>query len=208
MNQEESIRKIVEAIQTEIKEKANEVILTSQAKAKEILENAKKTSEEHKKRISEKGIQEAEMEKNKIIAQARLEARRMRLSAQEGLIEDVFKSAEERLRLVKDDEYKKILEKLVIESALHLGTNEIEILTDVKGKTLLYKFLSEISEKVKIKSESGPISLTISDEVITKSGIIVRSKDERMEIDNTLETRIKRIKENLRPKVAEILFKS
>jgi V/A-type H+-transporting ATPase subunit E len=203
-----SVKRIVQRIREDSETQRKEILAEAQKKADEILAEAQKKAEALRRGILTKGSRETEMEKQRIIANAKLRERKLLLDAKEEAIQEAFGKAEERLRQARSEkEYSDALKRVIGEAIRSLGGGEVEVLTrEDDAQRLKNGLLDEISRELKAELKA-PLQITLSEETIeTMGGAIVRSRNGKVEVDNTFETRLERSREDLRAKVSKILF--
>ncbi|HII06213.1 MAG TPA: V-type ATP synthase subunit E [Methanotrichaceae archaeon] len=186
-----------------------ELILQEARKdADEIQGESEKTAQAKKQAILTKGEQLAEREQQRVLADAKMQVKREIFDVKEDLIKKAFGDAETRLKRLADaPEYGNILKKLIVESGVVVGGGPLEVLVRGKDKALLSEeALADLGKEIS-KTTGKDTALSLSEETITTiGGSIVRSKSGSIEADNTIESRISRLRSELRFKVAEILF--
>ena len=103
--------------------------------------------------------------------------------------------------------YKDIMFDLIASASEVVAGNKLELVFNQRdSKTFNKEMLREASELVK-KRSGRDISLALTDETIQYlGGVVVRDMEKQVEVDNTLETRLNRLKESIRVDVAKILF--
>ncbi len=195
------VDKITEKIAAGSKGEIDATKKEAKGKAKEITSEAEKKAKELKAGIMEAGKRDAEREKQRIVANAKLQARKSRLDAKEDVIKEAFKMAEDKLKKISSSEkYSSVLESLIKEAqAVVKGDVEIIARKD-DSKVLTSAYISKLSEDTKSKIELS------SANVDTIGGAIVKAKDGKTEVDNTIEMRMERMKGDIRPRVAKALF--
>ena len=123
MPAEEGAKLIIDDIVKEAKKKAAEVIQTAEREAATMRDAARlgaKEEEEHKlKEALTRGKQVYE----EVMAEGRMKAKKEMLQKKEGLIGDVFKEAEERLRAhVASKRYKEDIARIALSACRKLGS--------------------------------------------------------------------------------------
>jgi V/A-type H+-transporting ATPase subunit E len=186
-----------------------ELILQEARKdAAEIQGESEKKAQAKKLAILAKGQQQAERERQRVLADAKMQVKRETFDVKEDLIKKAFGDAEARLKKLADaPEYGDILKKMITESAVVVGGGPLEVLVREKDRALLSgKALADLGKEIS-KATGKDTKLELSDDVITTiGGAIVRSKSGSIEANNTIESRISKLRSELRFKVAEILF--
>ncbi len=187
---------ILEKIREDSEKEVERIIGEAKKKSEEIIKKSEKDGKKRYEELIIQGKKNAELEKQRIIANARLQAKKLILETKESIIEKTFSLAEKKLRdIVSSDEYESILRKLIEEAISSIPDKQLQILCDERDRELLRKIIKEFP-RVELSEEN----------ISTIGGIIVKSKDGRIQVDNTFETRIERMKNDLRVKVARILF--
>lgn len=201
------IDKIIARIKKDSEQKAEEILAGAKAETDEILSDAKKEAEKRKKWLVQKGEREALQEKQRIISDARLKARKLEWRVKEELIAQVMNDAKQRIRKVKEGgfqgkDYSVILCDLIKEAAMSAGGGDLEVLlSEDEGKYVSQCDLDEIAEEV------GKTCIVLSDGTLTGlGGVIIKTKDGRIEVNNTFEKRIERHSSTLRAEIVKVLW--
>lgn len=206
----DGVQKIIAEIDKSAEKQVSGILSESRQKADIVLSGARGKAEAEAVAIITRGEQEARRESQRILAEARIRARREKVKAQEDVVSLAFQSARESMQKMaegKGEDYRKVLETLIKESVLSSSSEALEVLLDSRDKGL-------VSEEIlnRIAQEAGPdlgmtISLRVSDEELTcLGGVVVKSADGKVRVDNTFEARIDRFRDNIRTLVAKELF--
>lgn len=160
---------------------------------KETAENIKTINQEIKKSVTkeysgEKSRRKKELsaQPRKIISDARLESRREINARKIALLEKVFSEAQKKIRSLDNAEKTRLLKKLI--------TNEGEVTDPVIYVSQKYLPL--------VKNVKG-----IKEGSFDDFGVIIENQEGTLRIDNTLSEIMKRVKIELEPRMAKILFK-
>ncbi len=210
---DEGVDKIISHIEAEAEKEISEILLKAQAEADKIRKAAQEKAEREAERILSNGKRVASLEGQRIIAETRIDVRRKKMDAQEEAIAASFEEAkkvlEELAEKGKRDSfvYKDIMFDLIASASEVVAGNKLELVFNQRdSKTFNKEMLREASELVK-KRSGRDISLALTDETIQHlGGVVVRDMEKQVEVDNTLETRLNRLKESIRVDVAKILF--
>lgn len=206
----DGVQKIIKEIDKSTKKQVSEILSESKQKVDTVLIGAREKAAVEASAIISRGEQEARRESQRILAEARIKARREKVKAQEDVVKLAFISARESMQKMaegKGDDYKKVLEALIKESVLSSSAESLEVLFDPRDKGLVPE-----DGLNKIAQEAGPdlgmtISLSVSaEELSCLGGVVVKSADGKVRIDNTFEARIDRFRDNIRTLVAKELF--
>ena len=210
---DEGVDKIISHIEAEAEKEISEILLKAQAEADKIRKAAQEKAEREAERILSNGKRVASLEGQRIIAETRIDVRRKKMDAQEEAIAASFEEAKKALAELaekgKRDNlvYKDIMFDLIASASEVVAGNKLELVFNQRdSKTFNKEMLREASELVK-KRSGRDISLALTDETIQYlGGVVVRDMEKQVEVDNTLETRLNRLKESIRVDVAKILF--
>ena len=202
------IDKIVQMAETEV------TTITSEAEkeAEELRKETEQKANAEAKDIINRGTQEAKREKQRIIADARLKAKRKKMSMQEQLMGESFDQASTYLQELfskgKDEgyHYDTIITNFIEEAAAIIGDHSLTLSFNERDKKKFQSLLPQISENVS-RSLGKKITLTISDKAISSlGGVNVKSEDGTVGVDNTIESRMSRFNEQLKAESSRILF--
>jgi V/A-type H+-transporting ATPase subunit E len=150
-----------------------------------------KLEQEYNKILSD-GKKEAEKIEKQIIGSSDLEARNKQLMALEDAVNKVFAKALEQISNAdRSGDYANLIKSLLDDSTRILGTTEVTVYTNSKDKGVVESILSQFP------------GAALSSEVIDcLGGIIVKSKDGSMTLDNSIDARIERLKPLIRKEIA------
>ncbi len=158
----------------------------------EILTKSQSSLEEDYDRIIDEGKKEAEKIEKQIIGSSDLESRNKQILLVEDSIKKVLEKAIEKISSsTRNDNYPKLMESLLEESINALGTSDVIISTNSKDKEVVQRLLSKFSG-AKLSSDS----------IDCLGGVEVKSKDGSMTFNNTIDSRIDRIKPLIRKDIA------
>ena len=201
--------KIVSSIVSDAQIKAKALTEVAEKKSSSILLQGEEKALIEKNKILSEAEKQANLKYQQIISEAKMNSRRMELEAREDVIEESFKIAEKKLKEIASSgslEYMESLKGIITEAAIEIGGGELIVLLkndDVaKIKDSITSIEKDVTNKIGVKTE-----LEIGDNINTIGGVIVKTKNGEIEINNTIETRLLRFKKTLRSEVAKILFK-
>jgi V/A-type H+-transporting ATPase subunit E len=159
---------------------------------KESLSKSSRILEQEYDRILDEGRKESEKLEKQIIGSSELEARNKQLLLTAESVDKVFDKAIEKIKNVKKNEnYSKLISTLIDESTKALGTQEIVVLTNSKDKDVVKSVLSKF-----------PNAELSSETISCIGGVEVRSKDGTMTFNNTIDSRLERLKPLIRKDIA------
>jgi V/A-type H+-transporting ATPase subunit E len=145
---------------------------------------------------------QAENLKRQIIGSSRLVARNKQLILIERAVNDVFEKAKAKLSSLNDEgeNYSTLIKKMLKEAVSEIPSEELIVECNTKDRELVKMAIEEISR------ENNKIRMTLSDESLNViGGIRIMSSDRSMSYDNTLDSRIERLKPLIRKDIAQML---
>ncbi|MFX0097400.1 MAG: V-type ATP synthase subunit E [Candidatus Hodarchaeota archaeon] len=192
-NAEETAKEIVK----EVKKERQRLIKEDREALQEVMAKRVKQAEE-----------EASLLRQQQLAEGKVHAKRRVLTTKEELLESAFEEAKKKLaKLTKEAKYDKTLQSLILNAAINLNGGKLEVAftgKDAEAGVDLKKIADEVTKKTKKTT-----TITVSKEKISATGgVVVRTADGKIEVDNTFETLLSRFKRELRPTIAGILFQS
>jgi V/A-type H+-transporting ATPase subunit E len=150
-------------------------------------------------RILEGAKKQAENLRRQIVGSSRLAARNKQLVLIETAVNDAFEKAKTKLRSSdKQEVYKILITKMLEESIVAIGADEVIIQCNRNDFDLVKKAIASLSDK--------NMRMTLSEQPINViGGIRVRSVDGSTTYDNTLDSRIERFKPLIRKNIVQML---
>lgn len=197
--------KIVSSIMSEAQEKADVIIQEVNAEVSAIEAQADKTAEVEKAKILENGKKQSDMRYQQIISEAKMNARRAKLSAKEEIIEAAFEKAVSELEQKASSQsadYEDSLIKMIKEAADEIGCDDLIIQLNEADTN---QFKGEISSDNTFDVEG--IKFKLGEPINAIGGAILKTSNGDIEVNNTIDARLERFKSILRSEVANVLFK-
>ena len=167
------------------------------------LESSRSKLEAERTRIVEAARKQSENLKRQIIGSARLASRNQELLTIENAVNKAFEEAKKKLQASRDsDSYKNLLKQMVEESISAVGGSNAVILESNKNDAeIVRKAVSELRDTGKVQQQAE-----VSDQHIdVLGGIRIKSSGGTMTYDNTLDSRIERLKPLIRKNIAQML---
>lgn len=154
---------------------------------------------EHDRIIAE-GMRAIRVLSGRIRSQAVMDARRMVREEREREIALCFSEAERELNhRIQTADYERILRNLIREGIDDLGVDEGVVIPTERDRNLVRSILSASSDRYG--------GFVVNPEcVLSAGGVVIRSADGRITLDNTIEARIERFKSDLVYIVANVLY--
>ncbi len=210
---ETGVDRIISHIEAEAEKEISGILLEAQKEAEKIKKAAQERAEREVERILSAGERAASLEAQRMLAERKIEVRRKRMDAQEAAIDGSFSEARTVLEALaekgKQDtfNYKDILFNLIASASEVVAGDKLELVLNQRDKKAFNKKTAdEVTELVK-KRTGRKVVLVVADEPLQSlGGVVVRDLEKSVEVDNTLETRLSRLREAIRVDVAKILF--
>ena len=201
---------LIEKILGDAKKEADETIersrKTAQGVLDEKLEEARKKAEGESKSLIKAAEDQAKSIIESSIANSRIRMNWMILSEKEKIIERVFEEVKKKLReFTRTNEYDKILESLIEEGAIAAGGGELQVHLnsyDYERSLALDRLSDNVEKATGVRTMLGKATETAE----TIGGALIKSKDGKVAVDNTLESLIESRRKDLEPKISTILF--
>ena len=164
------------------------------------LEASKDRLEAERTKIIESAKKQAENLKRQIVGSSRLSARNKELVTIETDVNQAFEKAKTKLaNSGSDGAYRTLMAKIVEDSLPSVGSDEVVIECTKNDAELVKKIVADLSKKSKIK-------VRVSDQPINAlGGIRVRSADGTMSFDNTIDSRVERLKPLIRKNIVRMM---
>jgi V/A-type H+-transporting ATPase subunit E len=166
------------------------------------LESSRSKLEAERTRIVEAARKQSENLRRQIIGSARLASRNQELLTIENAVNKAFEEAKKKLQASSGtDSYKNLLKQMVEESISAVGgSNAVIIESNKNDAEIVRKAVSELRDTGKVQQAE------VSDQHIdVLGGIRIKSSGGTMTYDNTLDSRIERLKPLIRKNIAQML---
>lgn len=193
--------KLVDRILKEGRQRADEITSNGQKKADEIIENAKQEAQKKVEAIEQKAREDAQEIKRRVRAVAEMEMRKDILAVKQQLMDQVFDQAMEQLKNLSTEEYQNMLLNLFIKT-VDTGQEQV-IIASGDHERVNQQFIDRVNQTLIEQGKTGNLTLSGESRDI-KGGFILKSGG--VEINNSFEAILRMEREELEPKVAEILF--
>lgn len=206
---ESSGNEIIDQILTDAKAEAETIVKDAQTSAKIIIEkqsqSARYNTEKKVQSLLKRAENDADIIRGKVSTDIKMKAGWIVLSEKNRLIASVLNEVKNRLvSMQKSKEYVSVLEKLIVDAGAVLGGGVLEVLLSEKDSKLQLK-LDKLEKEISDQSGVGT-QLKVSEQKNNAVGVIVKTVDARIFVDNTFEAILRRRERELRLKTAKILF--
>jgi len=208
---ESEAQKITDQILTDAKEDAKSIIIDARKEAEMMQERhgelGRQKAAERVSSIVGKARNESDITRGMVFTDIRRKAGWMILSEKERLITNVLDEAKSRLTaLAKTEKYMPELERMILDAGIALGGGELQVLLNELDSALPLK-LNAISKAVSEKTGNRTELKLSKERTKASGGVVVKSTDGKVILDNTFEAMLKRRERELCLKIARILFK-
>jgi len=188
----------MEQVFTEIKEsvekEAKQLISRAKRVAEREIQHAREDAESVLASNREVAEKAAKLRVERAVARIETDVRKQQLEQQQHLVQKVFDAALQKMKsLPRDDKYTKWLKALLDNALKEFPDEKALVFCNEKDTDIVKKLLAGSSSKIAEKHSD------------ISGGIIIKSIDERLTIDCSAESELRRAKEELRDTVLEKL---
>lgn len=206
---ESSANKIIDRILNDAREEAKAIITDAKRSAETLLEKqrqlARHSAEKEVYSLLRRAENEADIIRGKVSTDIKRRTGWVVLFEKDRLIISVLNEVKNRfVNLQKSEEYLPVLEKLIVDAGTVLDGGTLEVMLNENDLSLplkLNKLEKKIADGTGVKTR-----LKISKQQIKAVGVIVKTNDGKIFVDNTFEAILSRRERELRLKIARILF--
>lgn len=172
-------------------------------KERKLIEQKKIELAEYRTRQKEKILKEAEKQYQKSLQQSRLELNNKIIQVKQQLLNDVFQHVADRLTSLPREDYQNFFQDKILR---HIETGMWTLFISAKDEDrITEEFISKVAAKLN-GSDSHDIQISLSrDRINIKAGLILKS--DKLQINFSIVSLIKYLKERIEPKVIKRLFK-
>lgn len=196
-----SLEKIIERIEQDAKNQAEEIIKNASANSDKIIQEANERANQVKSQALEESKKQASVHKQRLISTASLDLRKDILIEKQRTIDSAFQEAMDNLLKMRDDEYQKIIIKMILPNVL---TGNEEIILSERDKTRLGKgFLDKINNELSKAGKKGRLTIA-KDSYNILGGFVLRRGN--VELNNSFESLFNSIREDIESEVSKVLF--
>ena len=163
---------VVEKILADAKAEAEKII--KQAQEKEAAEQAAldEQLDEHKKQTEVLAQKAGRDEKLHILAAARMDIAKQFLAEKRKILDEVFRQASQQLRDLPDEEYQKLITKLMLDA---VETGDEEVIVDKNEKRINQELINQVNKQLG-SSRKGNLRLSDERQDIAGGFILKRGK--------------------------------
>ena len=190
-----SVNNITSKILRDAEGRKESILAAAEEEKNKILSKKVASAKELETEILEKAEIEAKSKRERVISGAKLKARNEKLAAKQEVIEEVFSKSVETLCKLNDREFVKFIKDSIL--SLNIDGDETLILNEDGNKIVSKEVVAEI------KGLKGEIK--ISETIGSFRGGFILEKG-GVEINNTFESLVDSLKDQLEFEVAKVLF--
>jgi V/A-type H+-transporting ATPase subunit E len=195
------VERIKEQILQDSESKVNIILEEGKKQAEAIINKAQLQANEKAESIRKKAINDS-LERVKIAnSMAELEMRKSKLLTKQNIINEVFSKVLDRLSSLDGEEYEKLILNMLL-SAIETGDEEVVLSSNRKSK-MSEGFMKNLNQSLVSVGKKGNVKLSDKTADII-GGFILMSQG--VEINNSFEALIRLNRDEIEPKVAQILF--
>jgi len=196
-----SLEKIIGKIEQDAKSQIEEIKKNALSASDKISEKAEEQAELIKAQILKDAKKEAGIHKQRLISTASLDLRKDILTEKQRAIDSAFQEAMDNLLKMRDDEYQKIIVKMILPNVL---TGNEEIILSERDKARLGKgFLEKINNELSKTGKKGRLTIA-KDSYNILGGFVLRRGN--VELNNSFESLFNSIREDIESEVSKVLF--
>ncbi|EDS77501.1 ATP synthase (E/31 kDa) subunit [Clostridium botulinum C str. Eklund] len=195
-----NITSLTNKIIEDAKVSAKEIIHEAKRKEKLIIDEQVSKAENESKLILDRAENESKVKASRILSNANLQVRDMKLSAKIEVLNNVFNAAIEELTRMSEGELFNFIKNTIL--LLDIDGDEKIIIGENENK-ITPEFINEINKELKSNGKLGKIKLSTERRKI-KGGYILAKNG--IEINNTFESRVKSLRDDMETEVAKVLF--
>ncbi|KUO41636.1 MAG: hypothetical protein AVW06_04340 [Hadesarchaea archaeon DG-33-1] len=205
MPAEKGAQLIADDILNEAKEKAAGIIEAAKKESHTLLDAARFGAKEEEERKTKEAHARGKHVYDGVLAEGRMRAKRELLQKREELINEVFREVEKKLQVhASSEKYEKDIIRIASMACKKLGVGDVVIRANHRDLKLLEESKDQITRELSENKKKASVSF--GEPIQTIGGVKVGTADGRVEIDETFEGRMRREFEDLRVKVAKVLF--
>ncbi|MDF2532393.1 MAG: H+transporting two-sector ATPase subunit [Clostridia bacterium] len=195
------VEKIKEKILQDSESTVSNILEDAKKQAEVIISKAQLQANEKAETIKKKALNDS-MEKVRIAnSMAELEMRKSKLLTKQNIIDEVFSNALERLTALDGAEYEKVLFGMLL-NAIETGNEEV-VFSSNRKNNMSEGFIDSVNQSLISAGKQGNVRLSDKTANIAGGFILI---NQGVEINNSFEALIRLYRDEIEPKVAQMLF--
>jgi vacuolar-type H+-ATPase subunit E/Vma4 len=198
---------LLQEIKKQAEEEAEQKIADAEKTAQQKLESTKGRIERIKRDAEERAQKRIKQIEDNNESAIKILKKRLQLRRQEEIVRMVLNKVRERCKaLIDTPEYSRYVKQWIAEAAIGLDQDEAVVFVSDAEKDLLTDDLIAEAERMVEDTVGKGISLQTSSNTLSRQGVVVRSKDGRLEYNNQIETKLYRNQAEIRRKIYRTLY--
>lgn len=191
--------KLLEEINLQAREEAAEKIAEAEKTAEQKIESTKGRIERIKREAEERAEERIRQIEENNASAINVRKKRLQLQQQEEIVTLVLDRVRKRCKdLIGSPEYRHYVKEWIVEAVIGLDQDEATVSVSEEEKPFLTDELLAEAEREVEEIIGKRVSLQPSSNSQTKQGVVVRSKDGRLEYNNQIETKLYRNQTEIR----------
>lgn len=187
---------LIESVEASAKEKISELKEKTYRESTEIIKEAESKDENIRMRYFEAVNKAVEIERNEAIVKIKEETRMQLIRVKDEMYQKAFSEAKAILSSARENaNYENCFRKMLKEAAVELAGEEIRLHIDKRDENLCKKLLPELN-----------LNCEIITDLTCAGGLNASTKDEKLLVFNTIETRFERAKVLLKSEIFTTLY--
>ena len=186
-----SAEKIIHRIKTDAEKEIHQILKEAEKHASSIISDAKNEAEREAEKILADSTTQSENIRKILVSKATQDVKREIMKAREDIIDECFTKAYHTLSTLREGEYRRVVAQLIEDGCKKLaGKYTLAVSRDIDR---------EIAERAGVQ---------VRGTIKASGGVLIKSDDERVTIDNTFDGILKRKQDEIRVQVGKLLFSS
>lgn len=191
-----ALQEMIKDLEEQAREAGEKILADARVNAKKILEEAEKEGEELCEESLNRVKQNLEVEKAKILGSANFYVQKRIIKTKEQIIGELFSKLGKTIeKELNSGSQEAIFKELADEALSKIKSQKIKVFVNGKDKALAKKLLAD-----------NGLDYQLQDNLKSIGGLKVESEDGRIAIDNTIETRLQKIRQFYEPIIIANLF--
>ena len=187
---------LITAVKTSAQERIREIQERAQVEAEKIRKEAEERAQGIRSGFVEEAARGTQLERSKLISKAGAEKRMALARVKDDLFQQAFQRAAGQMASARNHPgYRESFKRIVREALEELPSKEVRMHIDPRDEALLREILGELQRNCEVVTD-----------ITTLGGLNATSADERLMVFNTLESRLERAKELMKPEIMSLLY--
>ncbi|MGZ4929522.1 MAG: V-type ATP synthase subunit E [Halobacteriota archaeon] len=187
---------LIRSMEVNAEKRINEILNKAGQEAEEITRTAKAEAETIKSSYLENAQKSVEIERNQLIYKVKAETKMRVIKEKDAAIQRAFDEAKKSLSDFRDrGTYKEYFKEMIREAVGELQGEKVRFHIDERDENLCKQILAELNENSEIITD-----------LTSAGGLIVSTRDEKVVVFNTIESRLDNARELLKREIFSTLY--